>query len=184
MQIKRSGNEKKIKQPAALSSHQHQRSAPRKREVIGPRFSAGLSASRTGCALRSRRSGHRPPGGAGQGGPGARRGRQQAGSPLAVPRPHLEEVVLVHHAAVGQRPPEPPGQGGFPAVRDPAARARARREAARGHVRARHCGSGTRKGGGRGREGVPGPGPAPPRAPPPPSCRPPARHAALTRRCR
>lgn len=95
-------------------------------EAVGTRSSAALSGRRTA-----------PPGAQsrGQGGAGRaarqQRGRKPRGSPRALPRPagaggpaHLEEVILVHHAAVGQGPHQPAGQRGLAAVGDPAARAR------------------------------------------------------------
>lgn len=149
MQIKSSSNEATIKEPAPLSSYQHKHtkySTPRKWKVIGMYCSAGLSTSRAaspakhcgGVAadgtgnLRELESTGRA---AQQAGRAPRReGGSTRGSPLAFPRPteggraggrppHLEEVILVHHAAAGQGLHQLAGEGGLASVGDPAARA-------------------------------------------------------------
>lgn len=124
--------EAQIKPPAPLSSHGHEHSAPRK--VLGTRFSTGLSGRRQ--AAMEARAGRRRAGSA-----PAARAETRGGHPRALPRPagtggpaHLEEVILVHHAAVGQGPHQPPGQGGLAAVGDPAARARPSGSATWGRV--------------------------------------------------
>lgn len=186
MQIKSSTNEAKIKQPAPLSSHQHKHTAQQRskkteshRAVLQRRLSHQQRRPSAAADLPRRVRGRRGAGTA-RAAPAAgrapgRAGGSRRGSPLAFPRPaeggrrppHLEEVILVHHAAVGQGLHQPASQGGLAAVGHPAARRHRPSATAAGHVRAlpapprsRRCGT-RRAGWGKGSA----PGPSAPIAP-------------------
>lgn len=120
--------------PAVRGSDKAARSSifPRTRALRGKPWGPCGAQAYPGGARPRRAAQSRGQGRAAQGGHRASSaGGSPRGSPRALPRPagaggpaHLEEVVLVHHAAVGQGPHQPAGQGGLAAVGDPAARAR------------------------------------------------------------